>query len=376
MRALILVGGRATRLRPLTLNTPKAMTPLLGRPFLEHMLAWLRGHGINDVTLLLGHMPDPIRTHFGDGQRFGVKLSYVVEDTPLGSGGAIKQLEQELPDAFFALNGDIFTDLDLGAMLAAHRAAGAEGTISLVAVDDPSQYGVVATDAGGWITRFVEKPPPDQAPSNLVNAGAWLFEPAAVARIAAGRASMVEQELFPELARAHRLLGYSAPCYWMDAGTPARYLQLHRDLLTGQAVSALAVVQRPDRPGLTVELAPGVASPADPPTVDPTATLDGRVVLGDGARIGAAASVVGPATVGASVVVQDGATVVDSVLWDGCRIGPGARIASSVLAAGCVIGAGATLDDCILGDGARVLPNVALRAAVVDPGTVIGDDGR
>jgi mannose-1-phosphate guanylyltransferase len=212
MRALILAGGKATRLRPLTFATPKALTPILGRPFLEHVLAWLRRHDVRDVTLLLGHMAGPIRDHFGDGRAFGVSLSYVSEETPLGSGGAIKQLEHELTAPFFAINGDIYTDLDLQEMADRHARSGAEVTMALVPVDDPSQYGVVDLDRRGRIRRFVEKPPPEQAPSNLVNAGVWLFEPAAVRRIAAGRYTMVEQELFPELAGTGRLLGHPAGC--------------------------------------------------------------------------------------------------------------------------------------------------------------------
>lgn len=372
MRALILVGGKATRLRPLTLTTPKAMTPLVGRPFLEHVLAWLRRHDIDEVTLLLGYLPDPIRAHFGDGRAFGVKLSYVTEDEPLGSGGAIKQLEPELTDRFFALNGDIFTDLDLGAMATAHRAAGAELSIALVAVEDPSAYGVVAVDGAGWITRFVEKPPRAEAPSNLVNAGTWLFEPAAVQRIAAGRFSMVEQELFPELAAVRRLHGHAAACYWMDAGTPGRYLQLHRDLLTDRAAAPLAMVERSGWPGLMIAApagAPGTSGP--PPVVDPAGVLNGPVILGAGTRIGAGAAVIGPASLGANVLLQDGARVADSVLWDGCRLGPNARVTGSVLATGCVVAAGAEVTDSVLGDGVRVAPGARLAGASVDPGEAI-----
>jgi mannose-1-phosphate guanylyltransferase len=372
MRALILVGGKATRLRPLTLTTPKAMTPVLGRPFLEHVLAWLRRHDVLDVTLLLGYLPDPIRAHFGDGRAFGVRLGYVTEDAPLGSGGAIKQLEPELTSAFFALNGDIYTDLNLRAMAAAHERTGAELTISLVRVEDPSAYGVVAVDGDGWIRQFVEKPKREEAPSDLVNAGAWLFDPAAVRRIAGDRFTMVEQELFPQLAGERRLLGYAEPCYWMDAGTPLRYLQLHRDLLTGRAAPALAIVERRGWPGLSVQTtagAPGSSGP--PPSLDPNGTLDGPVTLGSGARIGAGARVSGPASIGANVVLQDGARVEDSVLWDGCRLGPDAGVTSSVLAAGCVIGAGARVIDSVLGDGVHVLPGATVRGASVDPGATL-----
>jgi NDP-sugar pyrophosphorylase family protein len=197
VRALVLAGGKATRLRPLTERTPKAMTPLLNRPFLEHVLAWLVRHDVRDVTLLLGFLPGPIRAYFGDGADFGVRLSYLVEDEPLGSGGAIKQLEQELTAPFFALNGDIFTDLDLTAMADAHHRAGVEMSMFLHRVADPSMYGVVALDDAGLIRRFVEKPPREEAPSDLINAGVWLFSPGAVRRIAAGRFTMVEQDLFP-----------------------------------------------------------------------------------------------------------------------------------------------------------------------------------
>jgi NDP-sugar pyrophosphorylase family protein len=371
MRVLILAGGKATRLRPLTLTTPKAMTPLLGRPFLEHMLAWLAGHGLRDVTLLLGFLPDPIREHFGDGSAFGMKLSYLTEHEPLGSGGAIKQLEPELNGAFFALNGDVFTDLDLSAMTTAHRQAGAELSISLVEVGDPSAYGVVARE-GEWITRFVEKPKREDAPSNLINAGVWLFEPSAVARIASGRFSMVEQELFPELASARRLYGFAAPCYWMDAGTPERYLQLHRDLLSGRVAPSIPLVQRSDGPGMMLKLPTGFPAEQDPPPeVDPHGGIDEPVVLGAGTRIGAGAWVRGPASIGARVMLQDGAEVADSVLWDGCRIGPGARVSGSVMASSCVVGQGAAVQDCVLGEGVQVLPKARITGVTAEPGMIL-----
>jgi mannose-1-phosphate guanylyltransferase len=372
MRAVILAGGRATRLRPLTLTTPKAMTPVLGRPFLEHVLAWLCRHEVRDITLLLGYLPDPIRAHLGDGSAFGVRLSYVTEDEPLGSGGAIKQLEAELDEPFFALNGDIYTDLDLGAMLGAHRRAAAELSIALVRVDDPSAYGVVALDGEGWITRFVEKPRREEAPSDLINAGVWLFEPSAVRRIAAGRFSMVEQELFPELASARRLLGHTAPCYWMDAGTPQRYLQLHRDLLTGRVISPLALREHPAWPGLVPDTPAGAPDAGGAaPVVDASAAFSGPVVLGAGTRLGAGARIEGPASLGDGVQLEAGAVVADSVLWAHCRVEARAQVSGSVLAAGCVVGAGAALSGCVLGDGVRVRPGARLHGATVDPGQTI-----
>ena len=371
MRALILAGGRATRLYPLSATTPKALTPLLGRPFLEHVLAWLARHAIRDVTLLLGHLAEPIAAHFGDGSAFGVRLAYLVEGQPLGSGGAIKQLEATLTEPFLVLNGDIFTDLDLGALVRAHQAAGAELTISLTAVDDPSAYGVVALDGDGWAERFVEKPPREQAPSNLINAGAWLFEPSALGRIVAGRFSMVEQELFPEMAGAHRLYGYRSDAYWIDAGTPARYLQLHHDLLNGRAAAALPLGERAGWPGLVVGEAHATDGP--PPWLHATATLQGPVTLGAGNRIGAGARVAGPAALGANAVLQDGASVSDSVLWEGCRLGPGAAVSGSVLASGCVVGQGGQVRDSVLGDGAQVRSGVVVIGRTIEPGLVVAD---
>ena len=372
MRALLLVGGKATRLRPLTERTPKAMTPLLGRPFLEHVLAWLARHDVRDVTILLGFLPDPIREHFGDGFRFGVKLSYVVEEEPLGSGGAIKQLEGELDDTFLALNGDIFCNTDLGRMLAEHRRSGADVSMALFPVEDPSHYGVVSLAEGGWIERFVEKPPRELAPSNLINAGIWMVEPAAVARIAPDRFTMVEQDLFPQLAREGRLFGHVMDAYWMDAGTPERYLQLHRDLLEGRVAGSLAIVERPGWPGVLVQAANGAPSgEGTPPRLAEGATLTGAVVLGAGVALDAMARVEGPACVGARGRLGAGVRVADSVLWEDVRVGEGTTVASSILARGCDVGEGALLEDCVLGDGVRVRAGARAYGLRVSPGLVV-----
>jgi mannose-1-phosphate guanylyltransferase len=370
MRALLLAGGKATRLRPLTDRTPKAMTPVLGRPFLEHVLAWLARYDIRDVTLLLGFLPDPIRDYFRDGYQFGVKLTYVVEDQPLGSGGAIKQLERELTEPFFALNADVFTDLDLAAMAADHQASGAEASIFLARVDDPTSYGVCAVDSDGWIERFVEKPRREEAPSDLINAGVWLFEPSILDRIAAGRFTMVEQDLFPALATERRLHGYVGnAAYWIDAGTPERYLMLQEALLNGEAAGALAIVERPGWPGLVLQAVGGEpGGEGTPPRVGAGTRLDGPVVLGAGSIAGESCVLSGPLTIGARGVIGNRAQIEGSVLWEDCRIGDGAVIRSSVLARGCTIGEGSVLERCVLGDGARIHAGAVLTEARIDPG--------
>jgi mannose-1-phosphate guanylyltransferase len=369
MRALLLVGGKATRLRPLTERTPKAMTPLLGRPFLEHVLAWLVRHDVREVTLLLGFLPGPIRDYFGDGGRFGVTLTYVVEDEPLGSGGAIKQVEADLAGTFLALNGDIFSNADLRRILAEHRRTAAEATIALYPIDDPSSYGVVSLDDGGRIESFVEKPAREQAPSNLANAGIWVLEPAAVARIAPGRFTMVEQDLFPVLARERRLFGRVIDAYWMDAGTPERYLQLHRDLLLGRVDGALALVKQPDWPGLVVRPATGApVGEGVPPRLDGGARLTGPVVLGPDVELAGGCLVEGPASIGGRCRIGAGSRVADSVLWEDCAVGERAAISGSILARGCTVGAGASVEACVLGDGVRVHPGARARGLRVPPG--------
>jgi mannose-1-phosphate guanylyltransferase len=373
MRAVLLAGGKATRLRPLTERAPKAMTPVLGRPFLEHVLAWLVRHDVRDLTLLLGFLPDPIRAYFRDGYQFGVKLTYVVEEQPLGSGGAIKQLEHELREPFFALNADVFTDLDLGAMASAHRASGAEASIFLSRVEDPSSYGVCALDRDGWIERFVEKPPREEAPSNLINAGVWLFEPSVLERIAAGRFTMVEHDLFPGLAAERRLYGYVAETpYWIDAGTPERYLQLQRDLLEGRAAGALAIVERPGWPGVVLQSAAGDPDgEGQPPRLAVGVALHGPVVLGAAVVAGEGCTLQGPATLGGRTVLGSGVQISDSILWEDCRAGDGAVIRSSVLAHGCRVGEGAVIDACVLGEGVRVRAGAMLSGARVDPGEAV-----
>src|SRR5579871_3149419 len=232
LQGIILVGGEGTRLRPLTYRTPKAIVPILGRPFLEHMLVYLRGHGVTAVSLALGHLADPIRAYFGDGSRWGIDLRMVVEAEPLGSAGAIKQFQPELVRPFFAFNGDILTNIDLTAMQQQHERRNAAVSIALMEVEDPSGFGVVELDDDQRVRRFVEKPPRELAPSRWANAGIWLFEPRTLDRIPARRRSMVETELFPELIAANeRVQGYCQRAFWVDIGTPERYLSVQLQML-------------------------------------------------------------------------------------------------------------------------------------------------
>lgn len=242
MKAVLLVGGEGTRLRPLTCNTVKAMVPVANKPFLEHIIAYLSSHGVDEIVVTLCYLPDRIRDYFGDGRRFGVKMDYVREESPLGTAGAVKNAAAHLDSTFVVLNGDIFTGLDLSNMIVAHRYRGAEATIALTPVDNPTAYGVVEMEQTGRVRRFVEKPPPDQVTSNLINAGTYVLEPCVLEEIPAGMPCMFEHHVFPGLLqRRAAFYGYVSSTYWLDIGTPEKYRKLNCDLVAGTCPSGVGV---------------------------------------------------------------------------------------------------------------------------------------
>jgi mannose-1-phosphate guanylyltransferase len=281
MIAVILVGGLGTRLRPLTDHTPKAMLPIANRPFLEHQLDHLAAHGIDRVILSCGYRPDAIRDHFGD------RLEYVVEDSPLGTGGAIAHAARRLGETFVACNGDVLTDLDLTSLVAFHRGCAARMTLALHPVGDPSRYGVVVTDADGAVQEFVEKPAPGAARSNTINAGTYVIEPSVLELIPPGRQVSIEYEVFPRLVGAG-LHAQAQAGQWIDIGTPASFL---------------------------------AANLAQMPT---GGTIDHSAVVSPGARV--TESVVGPAA-----VIAEGARVHRSVVLAGGRVDAGAILEQVVV---------------------------------------------
>ncbi len=360
MQALILVGGEGTRLRPLTSTMPKPVVPLVDRPFISYMLEWLRGHGVDSVILSCGFMAEGVRTVLGDGEALGLRLSYLEEPEPLGTGGALKFAEELLEERFFMLNGDVLTDIDLTAQLQAHEQAGARATLALIGVEDPSAYGLVRRHEDGSVKQFVEKPGPEQIDTNLINAGAYILERDVLDGMGpVGTKISIEREVFPVLV-GHGLYGFECDGYWLDIGTPQRYLQATFDILEGavhtEAGEALRAAGLASVRGATIEghvLAPALIGSGS--VIAEHATVGGRVVLGRGVTVG------------------EGARVESSVVLDGASIGAHATVHSSILGPnatigdhchidqGVVLGAGVTLGaDNTLRAGARIFPGVEL----------------
>ena len=335
MQALVLAGGEGTRLRPLTYTTPKPVMPLAGRPFLSFMLAWLREHGVTEAILSCGFMSDDVRRVLGDIYD-GMRLRYVVEKEPLGTAGPVRLAFENglLEERLLVLNGDVLTDLDVTAELRQHERTGAKATLALVELDDVSSYGVVPTDPDGRVEAFIEKPdgPP---PTQRINAGAYVVERDMVeARIPAGRAVSFEREVFPGLV-GEGLYGFDAEGYWVDIGTPERYLEATYDLLSGHPRSSL-------------------------PPRDETGSLIGPGCLTSGAHIGP------QSVLGSHCSVGSDSTVERSVLHDRVLVGADCLVRDSVLAGGVRVG-----------DGARIEPGALLGSrARVESGAVVPSDAR
>jgi mannose-1-phosphate guanylyltransferase len=360
VQALVLVGGEGTRLRPLTSTIPKPVVPLAGKPFIVYMLEWLRRHGVTEVILACGSKADDLRAVLGDGTALALRLLYVEEPRPLGTGGALKLAQDLLRERFLMLNGDVLTDIDIGAQLEQHEATGARATLALVQVDDPSAYGLVVLDDNRSVRAFVEKPGKGArgaadtggngagAPG-LVNAGIYVLERDVLDYVSpAGTTSSIERDVFPRLV-GEGLFGHPASGYWLDIGTPERYLKATFDLLDGTAGPRVA------------------ATPARQlgETVDP-------VLIEAGCRIGEDATVGPQVVLGAGVVVGEGAR---AVVLEGGAVGAGCTIRESIVGPCARVG-----DDCqlergvVLGEGAVIAPGSVLPAgARILPGAVVSE---
>jgi mannose-1-phosphate guanylyltransferase len=360
VQALILAGGEGTRLRPLTTTIPKPVVPLAGQPFISFMIEWLRGHGVNDVILACGFMADGVRSVLGDGSSLGVRLRYIEEPEPLGTGGALKYAERLLDERFFMLNGDVLCDIDLTAELAQHERTGARATLALYPVDDPSAYGLVRRNEDLSVRQFLEKPSPEEIDTNLVNAGAYILERELLSGLApAGTNISIERDVFPELV-GDGLYGYEAGGYWMDIGTPDRYLQATFDILEGRV---------PTEIGARLAMSGRVL--ADGCAID--GELVAPVLAGAGCEVSAGAVVGGRTVLGRRVQVGAEAHIEDAALLDGVRVGGRSTIHGAIVAPGAVIGEDCRIEDDVV-IGAEVMVgsgNVISRGARIFPGEVV-----
>jgi len=343
MKAVILVGGLGTRLRPLSINTPKAMMPVVNIPFLEYIIRRLSRHNVRHIVLAISHLPQPIMDSLGDGSRFGVRIDYTVEEKALGTAGAVKNAEKYLDGPFLALNGDIFTDLDITEMIALHKQRRAMITIALTPVEDPSSYGLIETDDSGRIKRFLEKPKPEEITTNMINAGTYILEPEVLRHIPPDTNFSFERDVFPPLLQKGKpIYAFPSECYWMDIGTPQKYHQLNRDLLSGRSNQY---------------------------SINP----NNQVVIGQNSKVYPSVKIIRPAVIGEGCTLAENAVIDDSIIWNNVSIGAGVVIRRSIIAGNCCIGEGCILEDAVIADNVTISTGYkAESGAKAWPGTRLG----
>jgi mannose-1-phosphate guanylyltransferase len=361
MQALILVGGEGTRLRPLTQTVPKPVIPLVDRPFIRYMIDWLSRHGVDDIVMACGFLAAGVRDVLGEGGNGGPRLRYVEEPETRGTAGAIKFAERFLDERFLALNGDVLTDLDITALIELHEVRDAVATLALYPVDDPSAYGLVRRRGDGEIVEFVEKPDPDQIDTDEISAGAYVLQRSVLDLIPVDREVSIEREVFPELV-GEGLYGLRLPGYWMDIGTPERYLEASWDILERRVETEVG--ERIGDGGVLIENDTRLAYDAE---VARPAFVEERASLADRARVGPRA------VLGRGCEIGDRAAVEGSVLHRGCRIGSQARVEGAIVAAGVEVGDAATVrEGAVVGEGARIAPGAEVtEGARVEPAATV-----
>jgi mannose-1-phosphate guanylyltransferase len=362
MQAVILVGGQGTRLRPLTSTVPKPVVQLVDRPFISYMLEWLRGHGVEDVIMSCGFLASGVRDVLGDGSGLGLRLQFVEEPEPRGTAGALKLAEPMLEERFLVLNGDVLTDLDLTAQIAQHEASGARATLALVPVADPSAYGLVLLDEHGAVREFIEKPDPDQrVETNLISAGAYVLERSILELVPPDRNVSVEREVWPRLV-GEGLYGFASESYWMDIGTPERYLKGTFDIIEGNVRTA--VQQRLGSDWLALDPGAQMRGKLVPPAV-----VERGVSVAEGAQVGSLVVLAEDVSVGAHSSVER------AVILPGSEIGEHCELRDCIIAPGCRVGSGSTISGgAVLGEGVTVgSENVITRGARIFPGVTLPD---
>ena len=333
MKAILLAGGKGTRLRPLTVHTPKPIVPIFNRPFLYYQLDLLRQvPEIDEAILSLNYQPRRIEEIFGDGEGLGIRLRYVVEPMPLGTGGAIRYAGDQLTESVVVFNGDVLTQVDLGAVLRLHRERKAKATIVLTPVENPRAYGLVETDASSNIQRFLEKPGEDEITCNTINAGIYVLEPETFERIPKDTAWSIERSFFPSLIeRGETFVAYIYDGYWIDIGTPAKYLQVHKDIMDGR-YSAPPFVGAANAPFV-----------ADGARIEADVEMQGPCFVDEGAVVKAGARILPYSVIGRQTHVEEAAVIEDSIIWPNGWIGREAHVSGAILGRNCHIGRNAVV---------------------------------
>lgn len=359
MKAVVLIGGKGTRLRPITYTTPKSMVPMRNKPYIQYMVDSLRAAGLDGAVLSMGYLPCPIQQYFAEQDLGDFSLDYAVEEYPLGTAGGIKNVEEYLEGGpFIATNGDILTGLDLTELVEAHRGSGALATITLTSVEDPTAYGLVEVDHQLRVKKFIEKPGIDEAHTSLINAGIYVLEREVLSMIPQGREVSIEREIFPELQAMGKLRAYISSAYWRDIGTPRSYLAASHDVLSG-------TIGRGD--GFQY------GSIHQSAEISKNVTLLPPVYIAEECEVGAGATIGGRASLGKGCLVGENAMVEGSILFEGARIGEGAIVRNSIVGPGAIIhgntivrglsvlGGGCIVEEeNVLDQGVRINPGVCL----------------
>ncbi|MGI8983701.1 MAG: sugar phosphate nucleotidyltransferase [Acidimicrobiales bacterium] len=369
MKAVIMAGGEGTRLRPLTSNQPKPLMPLANRPMMEHVVRLLKDHGFEDVVVTLAFLPQTIRTYFGDGAEFGVRMVYATEESPLGTAGSVRNARAELDDPFLVISGDVLTDIDLTELVAVHQRKGAMATLALKSMENPLEFGIVIAREDGSIERFLEKPTWGQVFSDTVNTGIYVCDPAVFDYIPEGQSVDFSSDVFPALlADGKPLFGHVAEGYWEDVGTLDAYVKAHQDVLAGKVAVAI--------PGFRIAEGVWLGEGAE---VDPGAEVVGPAIIGDYCRIEAGAHLKEFSVLGANVMVRADAHIEHSVVHDNAYVSQGVHLRGAVIGRSTDLRAHARCeegvvlgDNCFVGDHAVINPGVKIYPfKTVEPGAII-----
>jgi mannose-1-phosphate guanylyltransferase/phosphomannomutase len=369
MKAVIMAGGEGTRLRPLTSNAPKPMMPIANKPMMEHIVGLLRDHGFDDIVVTLAFLPQAIRTYFGDGSEFGVRIQYATEETPLGTAGSVRNAMDALDERFLVISGDVLTDMDLSALVRFHDERKALATIGLKRVPDPLEFGIVITHEDGSVERFLEKPTWGQVFSDTINTGVYVLEPEIFEFIAADKPVDFSSDVFPSLLDAGRpTFGHVAEGYWEDVGTLEAYVKVHQDILDHKVGVTIDGFQLAD----AVWLGEGAE-------IDPDARVDGPAIIGDYSRVEAGAHLRDYVVLGTNVLVGPDAFLERTVVHDNAYLGPAVRLRGAVVGRSCDLRRGARCeegvvlgDECFVGEHAVLNPGVKVYPfKTVEPGAIV-----